>query len=227
MRLSLHFYNAAAAAKSLQSCPTVCDPIDGSPSGSAVPGILQARTLEWVAISFSNAWKVKVKLLSRGRVLETPWTAAYQAPSSMGFSRQEYWSGVPLPFPSVFLRIEQLLVRKTLEKDEVGLIPWTIYNKINSKWIKKKVKKTMLVGTFLVVQWLRISTLQCRDAGSILIQERIPHMPWSNWARVPQLLKPESWSPHPATTKLARHNWRESMHCSERPCTMKRRSCVP
>ena len=85
-------------AKSLQSCLTLCDPIDGSPPGSPVPGILQARTLEWVAISFSNAgkWKVKVKSLSRVRLLATPWTAAYQAPPSMGFSRQEYWSGVPL-----------------------------------------------------------------------------------------------------------------------------------
>ena len=90
---------AAAAAKSLQSCPTLCDPIDGSPSGSPVPGILQARTLEWVAISFSNAWKrkVKVKSLSRVQLLATSWTAAHQAPPSMGFSRQEYWSGVPLP----------------------------------------------------------------------------------------------------------------------------------
>ena len=91
---------AAAAAKSLQSCPTLCDPTDGSPPGSPVPGILQARTLEWVAISFSNArkWKVKVKLLSRVQLLATPWTAAYQAPPSMGFASQEYWSGVPLPF---------------------------------------------------------------------------------------------------------------------------------
>ena len=90
---------AAAAAKSLQLCPTPCDPIDGSPPGSPVPGILQARTLEWVAISFSNAlkWKVKGKLLSRVRLLATPWTTAYQAPPSVGFSRQEYWSGVPLP----------------------------------------------------------------------------------------------------------------------------------
>ena len=92
-----------AAAKSLQSCLTLCDPIDSSPPGSPVPGILQARTLEWVAISFSNAWKwkVKVKSLSRGRLLATPWTAAHQAPPSMGFSRQEYWSGVPLPSPNV------------------------------------------------------------------------------------------------------------------------------
>ena len=89
------------AAKSLQSCPTLCDPIDGSPPGSLVPGILQAKTLEWVAISFSNAWKwkVKVKSLSHVRLLATSWTAAYQAPLSMGFSRQEYWSWVPLPSP--------------------------------------------------------------------------------------------------------------------------------
>ena len=92
---------AAAAAKSLQSCPTLCDPKDGSPPGSPVPGILQARTLEWVAISFSNAWKwkVKVKSLSRVQLLVTPWTAAYQAPPSMGFSRQDNCSGVPLPSP--------------------------------------------------------------------------------------------------------------------------------
>ena len=98
------FSAAAAAAKSLQSCPTLCDPIDSSPPGSPVPGILQARTLEWVAISFSNAWKwkVKVKSLSHVRLFATPWTAAHQAPPSMGFSRQEYWSGVPLPSPSVF-----------------------------------------------------------------------------------------------------------------------------
>ena len=89
----------AAAAKSLQSCPTLCDPIDGRPPGSPFPGILQARTQEWVAISFSNAakWKMKVKSLSRVWLLATPWTAAYQAPPSIGFSRQEYWSGVPLP----------------------------------------------------------------------------------------------------------------------------------
>ena len=92
---------AAAAAKSLQKCPTLCNPTDISPPGSAVPGILQARTLEWTAISFSNAWKwkVKVKLLSRVWLLAIPRTAAYQAPPSMGPSRHEYWSGVPLPSP--------------------------------------------------------------------------------------------------------------------------------
>ena len=99
-------FNIAAAAKSLQSYPTQCDPIDGSPPGSPVPGILQARTLEWVAISFSNAWKwkVKVKSLSRVQLPVTPWTAAYQAPMSMGFSRQEYWSGLPLPSPLLNIR---------------------------------------------------------------------------------------------------------------------------
>ena len=98
------FTAAAAAAKSLQSCLTLCDPIDGSPPCSPVPGTLQARTLEWIAISFSNAWKgkVKVKSLSHVWLLATPWTAAYQAPPSMGFSRPEYRSGVPLPSPVIF-----------------------------------------------------------------------------------------------------------------------------
>ena len=101
-----HRHNAAAA-KSLQSCLTLCDPIDSSPPGSPFPGSLQSRTLEWVAISFSNAWKwkVKVKSLSRVRLFGTPWTAAYQAPPSVEVSRQEYWSGVPLPSPDIMLLI--------------------------------------------------------------------------------------------------------------------------
>ena len=105
---------AAAAAKSLQSCPTLCNPIDGGPPGSAVPGILQARTLEWVAISFSNAWKwkVKVKSMSRVQLSATPRTAAYQAPPTMGFSRQEYWSGVPLPSLMVQIRHGHFCVPK-------------------------------------------------------------------------------------------------------------------
>ena len=92
-----------ATAKSLQLCPTLCDPIDGLPQ-TPVPGILQARTLEWVAISFNAwKWKVKVKSLSHVQLLATPWTAAYQALPSIGFSRQEYWSGVPLPSPMTSL----------------------------------------------------------------------------------------------------------------------------
>jgi len=107
------------AAKSLQSCPTLYHPIDSSPSGSPIPGILQARTLECVAISFSNAWKSKnkVKSLSCVRLLATPWTAAYQASPSMGFSRQEYWSGVPSSSPS-------------LEKND-----WKLWSSmVNSTW---------------------------------------------------------------------------------------------
>ena len=95
---------ATTASKSLQSCPTLCDPMDGSPPGSPVPGILQARSLEWVAISFSNAWKwkVKVKSLSHAGLVAIP---AYQAPPSMGFSSQEYWSGVPLPSLRYYLNL--------------------------------------------------------------------------------------------------------------------------
>ena len=106
----------AAAAKSLQSCPTLCDPIEGSPPGSPIPGILQARTLEWGAISFSNAWKwkVKVKSLSRIWLLATPWTAAHQAPLSMGFSRQEYWSGVPYYSP----------IKRQMNKPQKGYAKW-------------------------------------------------------------------------------------------------------
>ena len=112
-----HLIMPLAAAKSLQSCPTLWDPIDGSPPGSPVPGILQARTLEWVAISFSKAWKWKgkVKSLSHVRLLATPWTAAHQAPPSMGFSRQEYWSGVPFPSPLWLLIYFKLITNLTWE----------------------------------------------------------------------------------------------------------------
>ena len=134
LRVSSQDMRAAAAAKSLQSCPTLCHPIDSSPPGSPDPGILQARTLEWVAISFSNAWKwkVKVKLLSRVWLLTTPWTAAHQAPLSVGFSRQEYWSGVPLPSPWELLLLgkegwERLFV-KGIKKD---FIRCSFYSKWN------------------------------------------------------------------------------------------------
>ena len=123
---------AAAAAKSLQSCPTLCDTIDGSPLGSSVPGILQARILEWVAVSFSNAWKwkVKVKRLSRARLLATPWTAAFQAPLSMGFSRQEYWSGLPLPSPKL------LVLGRVEYADKDGLQwSWVSFDNVIRFWV--------------------------------------------------------------------------------------------
>ena len=99
--LSENFVYNHATAKSLQSCPALREPTDGSPPGSPVPRILQARSLEWVAIFCSNAWKWKVNMKSFScvRLLATPWTAAHQAPPPTGFSRQEYWSGVPLSSP--------------------------------------------------------------------------------------------------------------------------------
>ena len=118
-------YVAAAAAKPPQLCPTLCDPIDGSPPDSAVPGVLQARTLEWVAISFSSAWKwrVKVKSLSRVRLFATPWTAAHQAPLPMGFSRQEHWSGVPLPSPIIYMTLsKKSLPFPALEREWLALL---------------------------------------------------------------------------------------------------------
>ena len=127
-------HTVAAAAKSLQSCPTLCDPLDGSPTGSPVPGILQARTLEWVAISFSNAckWKVKLKSLSRVWLFATPWTAAYQAPPSMGFIQiqpQRNRNGSPMSggldnreqgesFPSFALLLLTFVVIRVWEKKQ-------------------------------------------------------------------------------------------------------------
>ena len=144
---------AAATAKSLQSGPTLCDPIDGSPPGSPVPGILQARTLEWVAISFSNAWKwkVKVKSLSRIRLLATPWTAAYQAPPSMGYSRQEYWSAVPLPSP--------------------GMVHWEAITKYFPEMLASTVNNSSSLPFFLALggkvkeSYNEINTGRCSNMG--------------------------------------------------------------
>ena len=152
---------AAAALKSLQSCPTLCDPIDGSPPGSAVPRILQARTLEWVAISLSNAWKwkVKVKSLSCVWLLATPWSAAYQAPPSMGFSRQDYWSGVPLPSPYV---CESWIIKKAEHQrtDAFELwcwrrllrVPWTA-RRSNQSILKEISPGCSLEGLMLKLRW--------------------------------------------------------------------------
>ena len=108
------YTTAAAVAKSLQLCPTLCDPVDGSPSGSPIPGILQAGTLEWVAISFSKAWKwkVKVKSLSRVQLLATPWTAAHQTLPPLGFSRQEHWGGLPLPSLTPYYSLQYIFIHE-------------------------------------------------------------------------------------------------------------------
>ena len=155
---------AAAAAKSLQSCLTLCDPINSSPPGSPVPGILQARTLEWVAISFSNAWKwkVKVKSLSGVWLFATPWTAAYQAPPSMGFSRQEYWSGVPLPSP-VIPRLSPDKYGFPVSKDwnSIKKIQYFIYFHIN--FVTQTHHKMHLQEAIYMDQFLNlfISNLVC------------------------------------------------------------------
>ena len=147
-------YLSPAAAKSLQSCPTLCDSIDGSPPGSPVPGILQARALEWVASSFSNAWKwkVKVKSLSRVRLFATPWTAAHQAPPSMGFSRQEYWSGVPSTY----------------------CLDLTNINSICSSWCSSQNPG------FLSVQWQQWYHLLSRDISSRTSERLSPHTSWAS-----------------------------------------------
>ena len=139
--------SAAAAAKSLQLCPTLCNPRDVSPPGSPVPGILQARTLEWVATSFSNAWKWKVKgkSLSRVWLFAIPWTAAYQASPSMGFSSQEYWSGVPLPFPWLSLGSSESLESSLLGK------PATMLWRCSSKAMQKELRPPVCELVYLRV----------------------------------------------------------------------------
>ena len=107
----------------VQLCAT---PLDGSPPGSSVPGILQARTLEWVAIAFSNAWKwkVKVKSFSHVRLIATPWTAAHQAPPSMGFSRQEHWSGAPWSSPYIHYHVYNNSWWEVVWHREPSLVLW-------------------------------------------------------------------------------------------------------
>ena len=156
----------AAAAKSLQSCLTLCDPIDGGPPGSPVPEILQARTLEWVTISFSNAWrwKEKVKSFSRVRLFATSWTAAYQAPPSMGFSRQEYWSGVPLPSPShpylskmslAIYHLHHTEIFFTLSCTHVSIKSRKTKHRIEFYWFRGEwdLRPALLISITLIISW--------------------------------------------------------------------------
>ena len=154
---------AAATAKSLQSCPTLCNPIDGSSPGFPVPGILQARTLEWVAISFSNAWKwkVKVKSLSRIRLFATPWTAAYQAPPSMGFSRQEYWSGVP--FLLLFQMFESLTFTLPYQKNMCETQHWKVFSLYQGFKENCNVKYSL----FSYCPWGKIGVKQIRGPTDV------------------------------------------------------------
>ena len=172
------------ATKSFQSFPTLCDPIVGSPPGYPIPGILQARILEWVAMSFSNAWKwkMKVKSLSRVQLLATPWTAAYQAPPSMGFSRQEYWSGVPLPSPWHLLEMYKrkcILTYNFFDLTGINLT-WTFkYKKIKVflYYIQKMNKEIMQCCNG------RLTLMICEQLNDdyIHIDCDMPHYSFSLW----------------------------------------------
>ena len=147
------------AAKLLRSCPTLCDPIDGSPPGSPIPGILQALTLEWVAISFSNAWKwkVKVKSLSRVRLFATPWTAAYQAPPPMGFSRQECWSGVPLPSLRVEVLLERIVFYDILKLRETSTSMSISKELLGQSYVLSFMYRLWLSSHYNRVEWLQLT----------------------------------------------------------------------
>ena len=165
----------AAAAKSLQSCPTPGNPIDSSPPGSPVPGILQARTLEWVAIFLLQGMKVKSEseVTQLCPLLATPWTAAYQAPPSMGFSRQEYWSGVPLPSPirwenqsQIMMRLDDLLksstfihwqwdVKQEFSNCVLDLLAWQFWHELHGDKIKDRKTSEKVRKQFLIRQWLK------------------------------------------------------------------------
>ena len=176
-----------AAAKSLQSCPTLCDPIDGSPPGSAIPGILQARTLEWVAVSFSNAWKwkVKVKSLSHVWLFTTPWTAASQAPPSMGFSRQECWSGVPSPSPVILYESHDFIFKKLYSnrsggKEERKKMETLLAGKDTWPWLRTGVtqlwlyqEKRLMEGREEVIRKTVHLISLTGDSKVALLQERV------------------------------------------------------
>ena len=179
---------AAAATKWLQSCPTLCDPIDGSSPGSPVPGILQARTLEWVAISFSIAWKweVKVKSLSRVRLLATPCTAAYQAPPSMGFSRREYWSGVP--------------VHWVCSKGESSSPPW------NPDMLESQLKIHPALTQHFPPSFSKMFTVGGKSLATIACGSRNTAFGWGTWL-IGYIYSPTLPTPHPSLRMLRSTCW--------------------
>ena len=151
----------------------LCDPRDGSPPGSPVPGILQARTLEWVAISFSNAWKwkLKVKSLSHVQLLATPWTAAHQAPPSMGFSRQEYWSGAPLPSPN-FSQFQRLLLKE--QNNTATNMDAQVDNPLFTYWVTQDTHITFSQGDSSNISFSGLCGWWSQQCGDCL-----EHSQWS------------------------------------------------
>ena len=157
---------AAAAAKLLQSCLTLCDPTGGSPPGSPVPGILKARTLGWAAISFSNAWKWKVKTLSHVRLVATPRTAAHLVPPSMGLSRQEYWHGLPLlSLPTMLIRLKL----KDSSRGVLGIHAWELRYCMPCGTFNKLINVFLIDSPIIGVTIWRISLYISCKAASILL----------------------------------------------------------
>ena len=209
---------AATAGKSLQSCPTLCDPTDGSPPGSPVPGILKARILEWAAISFSNAWKwkVKVKSLSRVRLCATPWTSAHQPPPSMGFSRQEYWSGLPLPsltnrFKSQEIPLAQIWFRSCLDCSHqvLGLA----LNKLNLNSVFSQPWEVS-VSTSLTFWFYNIHVIR-QNSELLEGKRKVPSAPTQETQKLVhcRLLQAVENSLRPATSTV----WVSHLNCS---CTL-------
>ena len=207
----------ATAAKSLQSCPTLCDPI---------PGILQARTLEWVAIAFSSTWKwkVKVKSLSCVRLLATPWTTAYQAPPSMGFSRQEYWSGVPLPF-LIYIYIHHLLysfpfwfiteywtyISLYYAVGSCLFILFIIYLFLKQTCIKVFCRAPKVAQWAKILPAMQVTWVRSLGRDDPLKKWMATHYSILAW-RIPWTEEPGGLESHRVTKD--RHNWREWAHVS-------------
>ena len=199
----------AAAAKSLQSCPTLCDPIDSSPGVSPTPGILQARTLEWDAISSSNAgkWKVRVKSLSHVRLLETPWTAAYQVPPSMGFSRQEYWNGLPLPSPSSHGQFSSV---QSLSHVQLFATPWIKARQaslsITNSWSSLKLMSIewVMPSSHLILYRPLLLLLPIPPSIRVFSNESALHMRWPKYWSFSFSISPSN--EHPGTISF-RMDW--------------------
>ena len=167
------------AAKSLQSCPTLCSPVDGSPLGSSVPGILQTRILEWVAISFFNAWKWKLKVNSLSCVwlLVTPWTAVYQAPPCMGFSKLGF-SSTPRVLEWVALALSNVWYLHDV-KCSSNLFIWTcVYYSPSHEYIEY---------IFTILLFLGLHRLQGLTFTDTVIMSNHTH---ANWCEAPECFAP-------------------------------------
>ena len=138
------------------------------PTRLPIPGILQERTLEWVAISLSTAWKWKVK--------GTPWTAAYQAPLSVGFSRQEYWSRVPLPSRLPLTNLDSILKsRDTTLPTKIHLVKTMVFPVVMHEcesWTRQKAEHWR-IDVFELWGWRRLLRVPwtARRSNQLILEE--------------------------------------------------------